>query len=111
MWARAKKAHIKKKAPNREVHRAKNPTKALWVRANLWAFIFHIKNILFFKIYYYLWDRPNKPNNHDDLNRSNDPDMPNDLDKNNDSNGPDDPNKPNDPNMPDDPNDPDGPDN
>jgi len=34
----------------------KNPTKALWVKANPWAFIFNMKNILFFKMYYYLWD-------------------------------------------------------
>jgi len=32
MWARAKKAHTKKNAPIKEAHRAKNPTKALWVR-------------------------------------------------------------------------------
>jgi len=48
MWARAKKAHIEKKAPNKEAYRSKNPTKVLWARANLWAFIFHMKNILLF---------------------------------------------------------------
>ena len=96
-----------KKAPNKEVHRAKNHTKAMWVRANPGAFIFHTKNILLFKIYYYLWDRPNEPNKHDDLNRSNDPDLPDDLDKNDDSNRHDDPNRPNDPNGPDDPDEPD----
>jgi len=48
MWARAKRVHIKKKAPNKVVHRDKNPTKALWAKANPWTFIFHMKNILFF---------------------------------------------------------------
>jgi len=50
MCARAKIVHIEKKVPNKEAYRAKNLTKVLWVRANPWAFIFHMKNILFFKI-------------------------------------------------------------
>ena len=49
-------------------------------QANPWAFIFHMKNILFFKIYNYLWDRPNESNKHDNPNRSNNADLPNDLD-------------------------------
>ena len=107
MWTRAKKAHIEKKTPIKEVHRAKNFTKALWAWANPWAFIFHMKNILFFKIYYYLWDRPNKPDKHDNHNRSNNSNLHDDLDKNNDLNGPGDPKRPNDPNGPDDPDEPD----
>ena len=94
------KSPHKKKAPNKEAHRAKSPTKALWARANPWAFIFHMKNILFFKIYYYLWDRPNEPDKHDNPNRSNDSDLPDDLDKNDDSNGPDDQNGLDDPDRP-----------
>jgi len=93
MWARAKKAPIK------EVHRAKNPTKALCVRVNPWAFIFNRKNILFFKI---------DPEKHDDLNRSDDldgpyeMDVPDDPDRTDDLNGRDDPNGPIDQNGPDD---------
>jgi len=98
-----------KKVPIKEVYRAKNPTKALWARANPWAFIFHMKKILFFKIYYYLWDRPNEPDKNDDPNRSNNPNLPNDLDKNDNLNGPNDPNRPNDPNGPDDPDEPNDP--
>jgi len=45
-----KKPTLKKKTPIKEAHRTKNPTKALWVRANPWTFIFNMKNILFFKI-------------------------------------------------------------
>jgi len=93
-----------KKSPIKEVHRAKNFTKALWAWANPWAFIFHMKNILFFKIYYYLLDKHNEPDKHDDQNRSNNPNLPDNLDKNDDLNGPDDPKGPNDPNGPDDPN-------
>jgi len=37
-----------KKAPIKKAHKVKNPTKALWVRANPWAFIFNMKNILLF---------------------------------------------------------------
>jgi len=110
-WARAKKAHIEKKVPNKKAHKTKNPTKVLLARANQWAFIFHMKNILFFKIYYYLWDRSNKPDKHDDSNRSNNLDLPDDLDKNDDSNGPDDPNRLNDPDDPGGPDNQDKPDN
>jgi len=59
-----------------------------------------MKNILFFKIYYYLWDKSNEPDKHDVPKRSNNPDLPDDLDKNDDSNEPDDPDKLNDPNWP-----------
>jgi len=47
---------------------------------------FHLphEKYIIFKIYYYLWDRPNESDKHDDLNRSNDPNLPNDLDKNDD---------------------------
>jgi len=79
MWVRAKKAPIK------EAHKAKNPIKVLWASANPCAFIFHMKNILFFKIYYYLWDKPNDPN------RSNDSNLCDDLEKNDDLNESDDP--------------------
>ena len=95
-----KKPTLKKSLQQRSPQGQK-PTKALWSRANPWAFVIHMKYILFFKIYYYLWDRPNEPNKHDDPNRSNNPDLPNDLDKNDDSNEPDDPNRPNDLNGPD----------
>ena len=68
-----------KKATIKEVHKTKNPTKALWVRVNPWAFIFNMKNILFFKI---------DQDKHDDPNRSDDLDMPYETD------GPNDPNEP-----------------
>ena len=52
MWARAKKANIEKKNRIKEPNKAKNSTKALWVNANPWAFLFNMKNLLFSKIYY-----------------------------------------------------------
>ena len=73
-------------------------------------FHFQQKNILFFKIYYYLCDRLNNLDKHDDPNRPNDPNLPNDPDKHDDLDGLDDPdgsndlNGPDDSNMPDDPN-------
>ena len=73
-----------------------------------------MKNILFFKIYYYLLDRPNEPDKHDNPNRSNDPYLPDDPDKHDDPNEPNDPDEPDDPYGPDNPDgldDPDGPDN
>jgi len=83
-----------------------------------------MKNILFFKIYYYMWDRSNEPNKHDDPNRSNGLDDPNSLnnpngpddpdgldnqDKPDNTNGPDDMDGPDDPNEPDDSDEPDEP--
>jgi len=81
-----------KKSPIKEAHRAKNPIKALWVRANPWAFIFKMKNILFFKIYYYMWDKTNDSDKHEDPNRPNYLDLPDDPEKLDDPDGSNDPN-------------------
>jgi len=99
-----------KKASNKEAHRAKTLQKPCAPEPAHGLSYSHMKNILFFKIYYYLWDRPKESDKHNDSNRSNNPDLPDDLDKNNNSNGSDDPNRPNDPNGLDNPDDPNGPD-
>ena len=45
-WVRAKKAHRSKKPNIKEIYKAKNPTKALWAKANPWDFFLNLKNIL-----------------------------------------------------------------
>jgi len=37
-----------KKNPIKKAHKATNPIKALWVKANPWAFIFNMKKYIIF---------------------------------------------------------------
>ena len=65
-------AHMVKKSPIKEAHKAKNHTKAIWVKARPWAFFLNMKTILFFKKILLNFSSPVQGRQDQDLYRSSD---------------------------------------